>query len=204
MFERSFLWKCLQVIARILTTALFDLKVDGQRHIPARGGVLIVSNHQGYLDAVVLAVRLTRPLNYIAKSELFENPYGAWLLRSLNAFPVHQGAGDITAVKETIHRLQLGLLLNIFPEGARTEDGRIGQLRDGAALVVHRAGVPIIPAVITGSFEAWSIHRKVFRSWPVRVRFGPAMDLADLSLEEITSVIDRTLRTMFEELQQAE
>jgi 1-acyl-sn-glycerol-3-phosphate acyltransferase len=91
--ERSLAWKCLQTLVRPLATLLLDLKVYGCRNIPARGGVLIVSNHQSLLDPILLPLWLNRPLNYIAKSELFVNPYFAKFLRSvLNAFPVRQGA----------------------------------------------------------------------------------------------------------------
>src|SRR5438477_976919 len=76
--RRSLPWRYLQILARLLTTLLFDLKASGLRNVPRRGGVLIVSNHQSYLDPVLLAVRLDRPLNYIAKSELFENRIGGW------------------------------------------------------------------------------------------------------------------------------
>jgi 1-acyl-sn-glycerol-3-phosphate acyltransferase len=199
--QRTFLWKSLQIIARVLTTLLFDLKVYGRHHIPARGGVLIVSNHQGNLDPVLLAVRLYRPLNYIAKSELFESRWSGWLLRrALNAVPVRVGAGDISAVRETIQRLREGHLMNMYPEGARTLDGNIGPLQMGVALIVRRAKIPVIPAVIVGSFQAWPIQYSFLRPWPIRVRYGPAMELAGLTPDEIVATIDRTLRTMFEDL----
>jgi 1-acyl-sn-glycerol-3-phosphate acyltransferase len=198
---RSIPWKCAQILARVLTTLLFDLKVYGRENVPAQGGALIVSNHQGNLDPVVLAVRLNRPVNYIAKSELFDGQIGRWLLRTIfNAFPVRQGAGDVGAVRETIHRLQEGHLLNLFPEGARSEDGQIGPMLRGCGLIVHRAGVPVVPAAIVGSFEAWPIHRTLFRVRPVRVAYGPPMNVADLSPDEITALIDRTLREMFDDL----
>jgi 1-acyl-sn-glycerol-3-phosphate acyltransferase len=198
--ERTFLWKSLQAFARICTTVLFDLKVEGQQHIPASGGAIILSNHQSYLDPVALGVKLRRPLSYLAKSELFKNRAADWLIRQLNGFPVRQGAGDVGAMKETIHRLHEGHLLNIYPEGTRTLDGEIGVIERGVALVVRRAKVPVIPAVIVGAFEAWPIQRKMFRSWPVRVRFGPALHLDGLSPAEVIATIDRTLRTMFDEL----
>src|SRR6476646_1280256 len=142
--RRSLPWRYLQMLARVLTTLHFDLKVYGLHNLPRAGGVLIVSNHQSNLDPVLLAVRLDRPLNYIAKSELFENRFGGWLLRSvLNAFPVRQGAGDVGAVRETLRRLQEGHALNIYPEGGRTEDGRIAPLEKGVALIVDRAKVPV-------------------------------------------------------------
>src|SRR6478672_1679392 len=95
--DRTFEWKCLQVAARFVTTVAFDLRVEGLDHVPdrARGGALIVSNHQGNLDPVLLGVRLTRPLNYIAKAELFQSPWATRMLRVVNAFPVRQGAGDV-------------------------------------------------------------------------------------------------------------
>jgi 1-acyl-sn-glycerol-3-phosphate acyltransferase len=199
--RRSLPWRYLQILARVLTTLMFDLKVYGRENVPEMGGVLIVSNHQSYLDPVLLAVRLDRPLNYIAKSELFENQFGGWFLRSvLNAFSVRQGHGDVGAVKETIRRLHEGHALNIFPEGGRSEDGEIATLQKGVALIVRRAGVPIVPAVIVGSFRAWPITRKIWRDAPIRVCYGPPMNLAGLDRDQIIATIDRTLREMFEEL----
>jgi 1-acyl-sn-glycerol-3-phosphate acyltransferase len=144
MVNAPFVWKCLKAVARPLATALFDLKVYGRRNVPRRGGVLIVSNHQGNLDPVLLAVALDRPLNYIAKSELFDNQWSGRFLRLLNAFPVRQGAGDVGAMRETLHRLRQGHVLNIYPEGARTEDGEIAVLQKGVAAIVRRcdAGSP--------------------------------------------------------------
>jgi len=199
--QRTLPWRYLQVLGRVLTTLLFDLKVYGRHNVPETGGVLIVSNHQSYLDPVLLAVRLGRPLNYIAKSELFENPFGGWFLRAvLNAFPVRQGHGDVGAVKETIRRLQEGHALNIFPEGGRTEDGEIAVLQRGVALIVRRADVPIVPAIIVGSFRAWPITRRLWRTSPIQVTYGPPMNLAGLERDQIVEMIDGTLRTMFHEL----
>jgi len=196
--HRSVPWRCLQAITRPLAVVLFNLKVDGCQHIPTRGGVLIVSNHQSYLDPILLPLRLTRPLNYIAKSELFGNRFCAWFLRSiLNAFPVRQGHGDVRAVKETIQRLKEGHVMNIYPEGSRTEDGAIAPLQRGVGLIVQRAQVAIVPAVIVGAFDAWPIQRKVFRCRPIRIQFGPPLELAGRQRDEIMATIDRTLRSMF-------
>jgi 1-acyl-sn-glycerol-3-phosphate acyltransferase len=199
--ERSVPWKCLQFLVRPLATLLFQLKVYGRDHIPAQGGVLIVSNHQSLLDPILLPLYLHRPLNYIAKSELFRNRLGAWFLRSVfNAFPVRQGQGDIRAVKETIQRLQEGHLMNIYPEGQRTHNGEIAPLQRGVALIVERAQVAVIPAVILGAFDAWPIHRRFFRRRPIWIQFGPPMNLAGQDRDSILATIDRTLRSMFADL----
>lgn len=196
--QRSVPWRCLQTITRPLAMLLFSLKVYGCQNIPAHGGVLIVSNHQSYLDPILLPLRLTRPLNYIAKAELFENRFCAWFLRSiLNAFPVRQGHGDVRAVKETIQRLKEGHVMNIYPEGSRTADGEIASLQRGVGLIVQRAQVTIVPAVIVGAFDAWPIQRRFFRPRPIWIQFGPPMDLAGRQRDEIMATIDRTLRSMF-------
>lgn len=202
--RRSIPWRLAQGFARILAAALFDLRVYGRENVPPRGGALIVSNHQSYLDPVLLPLRLERPLNYIARAELFRGPIRGYILRSIfNAFPVRQGAGDLRAVKETIHRLRDGHLLNLYPEGARTFDGEIGPMRPGVGLIVHRAGVPVIPAVLVGAFEAWPRQRRLLRPGPIRIRYGPALNLSSLAPEEIVAKIDVTLREMFQALRAA-
>jgi len=184
----------------ILTRLLFNLKVYGRHHVPAQGGVLVVSNHPSTMDPAILAAHLNRPMNYLAKSELFENPICARLLRAVNAFPVRLGAGDVRAVKETIQRLGEGHLMNVFPEGQRSLDGEIGPLQKGVGLIIERAKVVVVPAVIVGAYEAWPIHRTWFQCRPIRIRFGPPMDLTGLNRDEIIGTVDRTLRAMFEAL----
>jgi hypothetical protein len=103
-------------------------------------------------------------------------------------------------VKETIRRLQRGHVLNIYPEGSRTGDGQIGPMEKGVAFVVRRAKVPVVPAVIVGSFEAWPVQRRFPRPWPIHVKYGPPMDLDGLEPDQILTTIDGTLRRMFEDL----
>lgn len=198
----GFLWKLLRAVAQIATTLLFDLKVYGLEHIPRSGGAIIASNHQSYLDPVLIGVRLPRPLSYMAKSELFRNPFFARLICSLHAFPVRQGAGDVGAVKESIRRVQEGHLLNIFPEGTRTEDGKLQPILPGVALVVRRAGVPVVPAVIDGAFDAWPPQRRLPRPrrWPIIVEYGPPMDFSGLKGDAISARIDETFRRMLRDV----
>ncbi len=116
------------------TTLCFDLKVYGSDRVPRSGGVLLLSNHQSFLDPVLIGVRLPRPLSYMARSELFTvNPAFTWIIRKLGAFPVRQTGSAAGAVKTAIGRLKDGHALNIFPEGSRTEDGEIGPIEGGAA-----------------------------------------------------------------------
>lgn len=195
-------WKFLQALSRIVTTCMFDLKVYGAHRVPCEGGVLLVSNHQSYLDPVLLGVRLRRPLSYMAKSELFASKPFAWLIRSLGAFPVKQGAGDVGAMKETIARLQEGRALNIYPEGSRTQDGELLPIEKGVGLVIRKAKVPVVPVAIHGSFDAWPKGRKMFRPHPIRILYGHPIDMSSMDREQIIQTIGRTISDMFAELRE--
>jgi len=194
------MWKLAQLLVRVWTTVMFDLKVYGLDNVPRTGGVLMVSNHQSLLDPLLLGARLRRPMSYMAKSELFTNKAFARLIRSVGAFPVRQGAGDVGAIKETVARLQEGRMLNIFPEGSRTEDGQIGPMQPGVALVVRRAGVPIVPVAIDGSYEAWPKGSRSFRRHPIRLVYGPPLDVTGMKADAVVKLIDRSIRKLFEQL----
>lgn len=198
--ERSPLWRFCQFVARIGTTLLFDLKVWGVERVPRTGGVLLVANHQSYLDPVLVGVRLQRPVSYMAKSELFRNRFFAVLIRALHAFPVRQGKGDKGAIEETIRRLHQGYVLNIYPEGSRTEDGTLLPIQRGVALVVRKADVPVVPLVIDGSYDAYPRGHKLFRPYPIRMLFGRPLKTEGLKGDQIVQLIDRTFREMMDEL----
>jgi 1-acyl-sn-glycerol-3-phosphate acyltransferase len=200
MNQRSLTWKYLQIIARIFTTLLFQLKTYGRENVPRSGGVLLVANHQSYLDPVLVGVHLYRPISYLAKSELFENRYFSWFVRTLNAFPVRQGEGDIGAVKEVIRRLEQGYAVNIFPEGSRTEDGEIAPLEKGVALIVRRAGVPVVPVAIDGSYAAWPKSERIFHANQIRLKYGKPMYFDGKKGDEIVRELEIALRSLFAEL----
>lgn len=190
-------WRCFY---RISMTMLFDLQVFGVHRVPEQGGVLMLSNHQSYLDPPLLGVRLHRPMASLAKSELFESPFFAWGIRKLYAFPVRQGKGDVGAMKESIRLLQAGWLLNVFPEGGRTPDGKLHPAQKGAGLMVRRAGVPVLPTVIHGSHEAWPRGTRYPKPHPIRILYGEPADISHLKADDIRKWIDDKLARMFDDL----
>jgi len=153
----------------------FRYRVWGREHVPRRGGALLVSNHQSFLDPVLVAVGLPRQVHYMARRSLFRVPGFRGLIRSLNAFPVRRGGVDVSAVREAVSRLEAGELVLVFPEGTRTPDGRIQPLRRGVELLARRARVPIVPVVIDGAYEVWPRHRRWPRPGTIRVEFGPPL-----------------------------
>ena len=200
--ERSYLWKYLQILARFLTTNLFDLKVYGIENVPQTGGVLLAANHQSYLDPVLVAVRLQRPVSFMAKSELFENPFFGWFIRSLHAYPVRQGEGDIGAIRQAIQRLNGGYALNVYPEGHRTEDGSIRPLEKGIALILRKVDVPVVPVAIHGSFQAWNKGSKLFHPHSIHVMYGKPLYLKDLPAKKVLESLHGAMLSLFNDLKQ--
>ncbi len=185
---------------RIAATVFWDLKVYGVEHVPVTGGALLLSNHLSFLDPAVIGVQLRRPASYLAKSELFEVPVFGRVIPKLNAFPVRQGAGDIGAVRETIKRLKEGRVLTVFPEGARSLSGELQPLQGGFTLIVRKAGVPIIPVGIEGSYQAWPRGQALPRTNPVRVKFGPALHVQEMKPAEIVTTVERAIAGLIADL----
>ncbi len=126
------------------------------RHFePTSGGVIYVSNHQSFLDPVLISIALRRQMNYMARDSLFKIPGFRQLIMSVNTFPVKRGKADLSALKESMRRLKAGVQLAIFAEGTRTRDGRIGEFLPGVAILAQRAAEWTVPVLIDGAFEAW-------------------------------------------------
>jgi 1-acyl-sn-glycerol-3-phosphate acyltransferase len=151
----------------VIFKALFRLKVVGSENLPRSGALIVASNHVSYFDPPLVGVGAPRPLNYMAKEELFHIPVLAPLIKLLNAFPVDRGKGDVSAIRRALAILGRGEALLIFPEGGRNRTGEApGQL--GTALLVARSGAPVIPAFVDGS-----AHPRLFSR--ITVSYGKPM-----------------------------
>ncbi len=183
-----------------MAPALFRVRVFGRENVPPAGGALIASNHQSYLDPVFLGMALSRPVSFMARESLFRGFLFGALIRSLNAFPVKRETGDFSAVREAVARLERGSLLMMFPEGTRSGDGRIRNLKDGFAAIAARAGAVVVPAVIEGAHRAWPRGRALFQPRDVCVAFGRPLAPPAATGEE-RRIFSQTVQCRMKELQ---
>jgi len=153
-------------ITLTLLTLCYAFRRRGARRIPDRGPVIIVSNHQSYLDPIILGLlawhRTFRP---IARSNLFRFRPLAWLIRLYGAIPIEQGKGDRAAIKTAIDEVSCGMMLIVYPEGGRTRDGTTRLLQRGFLLVCRKTRAPIVPVAIEGAFDVWPPGRLLPRPW---------------------------------------
>jgi len=191
------LWyRAVQLVPTLIFILTGGMRATGRRNVPVSGPALLVSNHQSHLDVFALGILLNRPLNYVARSTLFVPVVGPFI-RSVGGFPIKREGMGAEGLKETLRRLRAGGIVTLFPEGTRSPDGELGELKSGIAVLATRAKVPIIPAAVAGTFEAWPRWRPFPRPHPIRVHYGPPIqpaDLAGMDAEAVTALIrDRLL-----------
>lgn len=161
------------VLKEIFLPLAFDYRVYGKENVPRQGGILMASNHQSFLDPIILGCGLDRPASFMARRTLFTgNRFFGKLISRLHAFPVDREGADIEAMREMLARLKAGKVVTIFPEGTRTSDGSIRELHTGMVMFAMKAEVPILPAVIDGAFEAWPRNKKLFSLKRISVAYG--------------------------------
>jgi len=198
--ERRFWYRTVRIFVSTFAATFGGWRATGFRNMPASGGVLLVSNHLSFLDVVLLGVGLRRPLNYVARSTLFVPLLGP-LIRSLGAFPIQREGMGASGMKETLRRLRSGGVVVLFPEGTRSRDGEPAPLKSGVAVLTARAGVPVVPVGIAGTFRAWPRGRILPIPRPLRIHYGPPImpsDLAGLDSQAVTALIQDRIRDCVE------
>lgn len=166
-----------------LLKPLLRLKIEGMEHIPREGPLLVVCNHLHNSDPILVSVALPRPLHFMAKKELFSIPVIAQIVRRVGAFPVDRGKFDRSAIRRAEAVLAAGIAVGMFPEGTRSVTRALRKAHPGAGMIALKTGVPVLPAVITGSERLPGNGAKRRRQGGdadpvpghrgVRVRFGP-------------------------------
>jgi 1-acyl-sn-glycerol-3-phosphate acyltransferase len=180
--------------------AIWGWRATGRDNMPRTGGVLLVANHVSFLDVFVLGIPLRRPLNYVARSTLFV-PGLSWFIRSLGGFPIQREGMGAAGMKETLRRLRDGGIVTLFPEGTRSPDGQLGPLKQGIAVLVARAGVPVVPAAIAGTFEGWPRWRLLPVPHPIRIHYGTPIrpeDIRGMDPQAVTALIRERIEESLE------
>ncbi|MHC4074763.1 MAG: lysophospholipid acyltransferase family protein [Planctomycetota bacterium] len=187
-------WMC-----RLFCLLFFRVRTYGRENIPRKGAFVLISNHQSYLDPMLCGGLINRRVSFLARESLFTHWLFGRMIRSVGTIPVKLDQADISAMRKVIEVLKQDRGVCLFPEGTRSDDGKITPFKPGFGLLCRRGKAAVVPVVIDGAFECWPRHQRLFSPGSISVCYGKvisaeqARNMGDVKLAQ---VLTETLRQM--------
>ena len=169
------MYSAVRALVKAAAPFVAPLEIEGVDHVPASGPFILALNHASLLDGVAAQAACPRVVHTMVKSSEFGSPVVGRMLVALNAFPVRRYRIDPQAVRTVLRLLGEGRAVGIYPEAERSWDGRGRAFRRGAIRLLLKAGVPVVPCGISGSYDVWPRWSRGPVRGPITVRFGPAL-----------------------------
>jgi len=208
------IWYLVSRLIQIVALDRFDLKVSGLEKLPQSGAYILCSNHQSYLDPLILASVLPpdvfRRLFAVGTSDIFGEGFMRRLARSIKVVVLDPDANLVPAMRAGAFGLRHGLALMLYPEGERSIDGKPRIFKKGAAILSIHLQVPIVPVAIEGFYDAWP-RNQAFRGFtPLKMVFGdpiappPESEASEAAYEKLTAELKARIVGMWKNLRKAE
>lgn len=198
----TFVYHCSRQFLRGAFWLMGGLELHGMEKVPPDGPLIVACSHQSHLDPMILGAAFDRDLHFLARRSLFKNPLFAWLIRNNQAFPLDR-EGDIReALRAFGEFLDKGCAVVMFPEGTRSPDGILQDMKPGVGMLAVRNLAPVLPVYIWGSYQSWPRgtghprrhHLKAIIEKPIIP--SPDRSRRKEEQERITLEIGRVLRSL--------
>jgi long-chain acyl-CoA synthetase len=203
-------WYLVTRVMQMFVRDRFHLKVTGLEKLPKRGAYIISSNHQSYLDPLILACLLPPEVFFrafaVGTSDIFGQGFMRKLARSIKVVVLDPDANLVPAMRAGAFGLRHGLALVLYPEGERSIDGTPKVFKKGAAILSIHLQVPIIPVAVEGFYDAWPRNRAFQGFKPLKMVFGdpmlppPESEASEASYEKFTADLKKRIVEMWEGL----
>jgi 1-acyl-sn-glycerol-3-phosphate acyltransferase len=195
----------MRFLAWLLISVVYRIRPAGAEHVPHSGPAVIVCNHVSYMDPVILAGSIRRPLRFVMYYRIFEIPILRFFFRHARAIPIASAREDERIMNEAFEQvdaeLAAGNLVCIFPEGRLTPDGDVQRFRPGIEKIIERRAVPVVPVALCRLWGSWFSRRgrdglravpgRLFARVPVHV--GRPVPPSEATAENLELLV-RTLR----------
>jgi len=177
----------------LLWLSLSPVTVVGLDRLRLESPAVYASNHLSYFDTPVLFAKLPFQFRILAKSGLWKLPFIGWYLDRSRQVPVDSkdNRSMIASLGRGIAALKAGMPLVLFPEGARTPDGELGDFASGCAFMAIKAGVPIVPIALIGTYELLPIHTYHLTPRPLMAILGDPIPTAGLTTRDANALTAR-------------
>jgi long-chain acyl-CoA synthetase len=203
-------WYLVSRLIQVIALDRFNLHVRGIEKLPKNGAFILSSNHQSYLDPLILASVLPPPVFdkvfAVGTSEIFGKGFMLRLARSLRVVVVDPDANLIPAMRAGAFGLRQGRPLILYPEGERSIDGTPRIFKKGAAILSVHMQVPIVPVAIEGFYDAWPRNKPFQKFAPLKIVFGapivppPEIEASEAAYEKLTAELKARVVEMWEGL----
>jgi len=195
----------MRFLAWVLITLFYRIRVTGLENVPSKGPAIVVCNHVSYMDPILLAGSIKRPMRFVMYYRIFQIPLLRFFFEHLQAIPIAGAMEDEQLMNEAFERvdedLAAGNIVCIFPEGGITRDGEVQRFRPGIEKIIARRAVPVLPVSLGRLWGSWFSRRKgggirkipgrLFARVPITV--GEAVPARDVTAARLELLV-RTLR----------
>jgi len=205
-------WYMVSRLIQVVARDRFRLHVSGIEKLPKNGPYILSSNHQSYLDPLILASVMPKPvfdkLFAVGTSEIFGKGFMLRLAASLRIVVVDPDANLIPAMRAGAFGLRQGRALILYPEGERSIDGTPRTFKKGAAILSIHMQAPIVPVAIEGLYKAWPRNKPFQGFTPLKMQFGdpiippPESGASEEAYEKLTAELKSRVVKMWEALRQ--
>lgn len=194
-------YRACAVLVKTFGTAYLQWTIHHPERVPLTGPLILAANHTSYGDPPLIGAAVRRPISYLARESLFNHPLFARLIRSLNAVPLDRDGGSPAGMRTVLGLLADGRGLLLFPEGTRSQSGRLQSAKIGVGLAVIRSGATVVPLRVFGLHEAWGRHRIFPKPGHVIIKFGLPLRFEQQRAETETASRPR-IKAIYEEVTQ--
>ena len=171
---RGLVWCARHWVAWILGTCGIRVDADGLENVPRDRPCVYMSNHQSVVDIAAIVGTLPVVWKFVAKRELTRIPFFGWALLAGRQVIIDRAdhASSVESLARAAERVRAGASVIIFPEGTRSPDRALHAFKSGGFHLALRAGVPIVPITVSGSWRITPKRSLRIESGRVLVRYG--------------------------------
>lgn len=197
--QRSFPKRCwyrfTQWVFGLISRVYFRLRTEGLQNAPMEGPAVFICNHASHLDPLMVGVFCPRIICFFARETLFRGLFGV-MIRTYDAIPVDQEGSALSGLRVTLGRLKKGDAVLVFPEGSRSYDGELQEMRPGVTTLLRRGKASLTPIGLDGAYEAMKIGTAFPRPRKIAMVIGqtvPHEELAKMNDDEVMELVERLI-----------
>ncbi len=201
-FLNDCLFYLLKMVGIILLKVLYHVQARNRELVPRKGSLIVAANHFSYMDPIVLQAMFPRRISFMM-TERFYKGRGEWFFKFMRSINVKEKGANIAALRDAVEVLRQNGVIGIFPEGGVSKEGRLQEGNLGIGFLVKKSGAPVVPAFISGTYEALPKGKIIPKISKIKITFGKPMvfkntqDIEDKkSIEEITRQIMKQIERL--------